>query len=54
MAPPVIYEETIGLVAPPPGGRRRLLITESEVFEAQPGAPSPWGTRIVYAEAIDV
>lgn len=54
MAPPVIYEETIGLVAPPPGGRRRLLITESEVFEAQPGAPSPWGSRIVYAEAIDV
>ena len=54
MAPPVIHEETIGLVAPPPGGRRRLLITESEVFEAQPGAPSPWGSRIVYAEAIDV
>jgi len=55
VVPPMIYEETVALVAPPPGGRRRLMITESEVFEAQPGAASgAWGSRIVYAEAIEL
>jgi hypothetical protein len=61
--PPVLWEGDVALPAIPPGGRRRILITEQEAYLTSPEAApqvagvnlsAPIRTRIVYLETLEV
>ena len=54
---PLIWQGEIDLPRRPPGGRRRVMITERERYRARErNAPNPnrWGERIVFMEAIEI
>jgi len=61
LRPPLLFETDTNLPGTPPGGRRRILITERERYQISPETvgldphiPSnPTAERIVYAEALE-
>ncbi|NEX91527.1 hypothetical protein [Caulobacter sp. 17J65-9] len=56
--PPLIEEVSVVAPLPQPGVRRRLLITESEVYRTTPGTGAPKSSeiaeRIVFVETVEI
>ena len=56
-APPMahmLWQATITLPGALPGGKRRLLITESEAYRTCEGSEEINGSRVVYLETMEV
>lgn len=57
MAPAVLFDEVVFAPVPPDGGRRRVLITESEMYTHMPAGNHEedpiYLTRVVYAEGLE-
>jgi hypothetical protein len=57
IAPNLLYNEIFYAPLTPAGGKRRVLITETETYPVEPGGNHEedprFGERIVYAEAIE-
>ena len=50
----LLWQATVPLPGAPPGGKRRLLITESESYRTTEDSPDFDGRRIVYLDTIEI
>jgi hypothetical protein len=50
----MLWQATITLPGALPGGKRRLLITESEAYRTCEGSEEINGSRVVYLETMEV